>query len=361
LYKCDAETCSLDLASLLTTPLANGDYNWGVHGVGGSCGAGLSRVATFTVQVPAKPTLISPNGDTTGPKPIFRWGRVPFANSYTLRWSPAPSSAVPEWQWNELWSISDGSACSNDECQKALSQSLSCGKSYVWTMEAVSGTDHSDFAELGGFYVSGDKPDRPGGLRVEPTLPNTATTTTFTPTLRWSAQNGATNYEYVVRQLNPAKQMAKGVVGAGVCNAGSCSVKLAQQLSRKAHTLGVRALNACGWGDSSTFNFNVNPPCGNGVCETNETPENSCGDCHCGNGDCEISKSENHDSCPQDCGCGDGVCDHHEGQAGNCSADCKCGNGVCETWAGETCIFVGGQESVPVCPADCPADLCRLN
>jgi hypothetical protein len=60
-------------------------------------------------------------------------------------------------------------------------------------------------------------------------------------------------------------------------------------------------------------------PCGNGVCDPGETPENCPADCNwCGNGVC--NGNETYQSCPSDCPCGDGFCadDEHT----SCPTDC---------------------------------------
>ena len=84
-------------------------------------------------------------------------------------------------------------------------------------------------------------------------------------------------------------------------------------------------------------------PCGDGVCDSNETPANCSADCgFCGDGWCDAF--EDGELCPDDCNeeCGDGFCvtAHDEDPLG-CPADCgplHCGDGRCtEGYGGELC------------------------
>jgi hypothetical protein len=94
------------------------------------------------------------------------------------------------------------------------------------------------------------------------------------------------------------------------------------------------------------------PPCGNTVCDGDETCDSCPLDCDCGavcgtNG-CE--PGENTFNCPEDCGapfCGDGYCLPNQGEScETCDLDCGictvCGDGVCE-----------GNETSATCPDDC--------
>jgi hypothetical protein len=92
-------------------------------------------------------------------------------------------------------------------------------------------------------------------------------------------------------------------------------------------------------------------PCGNGVCDSGENPENcvvDCGGSACGNGECQAG--EDPTSCPQDCSsaCGDGTCDAGEDPTA-CPQDCSsaCGNGECES-----------GEDPETCPQDCSGAVC---
>jgi hypothetical protein len=82
-------------------------------------------------------------------------------------------------------------------------------------------------------------------------------------------------------------------------------------------------------------------PCGNGLCDVNEScticPED-CGSC-CGNGTC--GGNESCETCPEDCGscCGNGTCDNNEscetcpgdcGGGGTCGNGAPCCHGVCQ-------------------------------
>lgn len=93
------------------------------------------------------------------------------------------------------------------------------------------------------------------------------------------------------------------------------------------------------------------PVCGNGTCESGETNSSCAKDCpttgpKCGDGKCEGNEIE---MCPQDCQtgpvCGNGKCESGENTS-NCSQDCKtttakCGDGQCSS----------GEASG--CPMDC--------
>jgi hypothetical protein len=91
--------------------------------------------------------------------------------------------------------------------------------------------------------------------------------------------------------------------------------------------------------------------CGNGACNTGETPSSCAIDCGCGNGLCD--NGETIYSCPNDCSyCGDGYCDPGE-YSWSCPEDCGpyCGDGLCTageySWCFEDCGF---QCLLPPCP-----------
>lgn len=97
--------------------------------------------------------------------------------------------------------------------------------------------------------------------------------------------------------------------------------------------------------------------CGNGTCDTGETPASCPSDCSkavCGNAKCEAGESPT--SCPKDCGtqavCGNGSCEPGE-TAAACPTDCKvaavCGNGKCES--GETATSCAKDCSLAACCA----------
>jgi len=86
--------------------------------------------------------------------------------------------------------------------------------------------------------------------------------------------------------------------------------------------------------DCADSNCASNPACtsacGNGTCDTGETPTSCPADCHtatCGNGTCDAGETAT--SCPADCStatCGNGTCDAGE-TATSCPADCATATG----------------------------------
>ncbi|TKD13040.1 hypothetical protein [Polyangium fumosum] len=90
--------------------------------------------------------------------------------------------------------------------------------------------------------------------------------------------------------------------------------------------------------------------CGDGACNSDETPSSCPSDCKCGDGLC--NGSEWCGSCSQDCGgcCGNGVCNTSVGEScSTCPSDCGgtcCGNGTCDN--GETCGSC--QQDCGACP-----------
>ena len=63
--------------------------------------------------------------------------------------------------------------------------------------------------------------------------------------------------------------------------------------------------------------------CGNGICDSNETPVTCSTDCHCGNGICEPARGESYFNCQADCFCGNGICDTIRGESfSSCQQDC---------------------------------------
>ena len=117
-------------------------------------------------------------------------------------------------------------------------------------------------------------------------------------------------------------------------------------------TPGVTGVCTCGSGQAGQRGCNADRtwggcvcPCGNGVCDADETHATCPEDCAdpCGDGVC--AAGETHVTCPDDCAdpCGNGVCDPGEDET-SCPTDCPvtCGDDFCD---------VG--ETVSNCPADC--------
>ncbi len=116
-------------------------------------------------------------------------------------------------------------------------------------------------------------------------------------------------------------------------------------------------------------------PCGNGICDVDETWETCPEDCTCGNGVCD--EGETWETCPEDCTCGNGICEVSETPE-TCPVDCinPCGNSVCGgileaedcSTCPQDCLCIGdlckqgccgdgicaNKESFEQCPVDCP-------
>jgi hypothetical protein len=110
---------------------------------------------------------------------------------------------------------------------------------------------------------------------------------------------------------------------------GGCRQKFRLRLNNNADDDGVGdRFDSCPyvWGAGPS---GCAPFCGDGSCQSGETPSSCCHDCgaYCGDGMCQHDCGESAWTCPTDCGsggsCGDGFCDVFQGEcASNCPQDC---------------------------------------
>ncbi len=135
-------------------------------------------------------------------------------------------------------------------------------------------------------------------------------------------------------------------------NAG-CMSKCAKELDApaEAKALGACALPGC---------LNLSGVCGDGACQSGETPQSCAQDCKSGCGDGSCQGGETPQTCPQDCKappkvtCGDETCGSGE-DAATCPLDCD--SGAAAAWS---CLQSKCASEKVACQAE-PACLVALN
>lgn len=240
---CSGATCSL------TPPgtFARGPYTWWVQARNASGTGPWSAGMSFTVgSVPVAPALVSPTGTGLPTNPTYVWNAVADVTDYQLWVKPAVGpSVIAEW-------YPASSVCSGSACSVTPATALTTGN-YQWRVRGRNPSGEGPWSELPWFTVAYPpaKPIAvsPNGVSISPS-----------PTFRWSAVDGATNYQVWVANAAGTPVIQQYVAPGSACDPSTCGYTTTQTLAPQQHTLWVRAYNLAGWGLwSDPLFFTVNP------------------------------------------------------------------------------------------------------
>lgn len=175
---------------------------------------------TSTPETPDTPngstTITAPTGTINTPDPTFSWTAIENASQYHLQVKDASDNEV-------LFTTVQSSECNNGTCTRATSLDLRDGTYSIF----VRGFVNSVWAEWNSATFTVDRPSA-----ELPTLTEPSNTDTLTPTLTWTAAQGATYYQlYVAPSDNPSAAAVQiWVLAEDVCNGNSCSYTIPEAL-----------------------------------------------------------------------------------------------------------------------------------
>jgi hypothetical protein len=248
------------------------------------CAGSWSEPLSFTVAslpAPGMPALIAPaDGSVADRQPTYRWSRVAQADSYTVQFGWPRDGAI-------LWvtqDLSDTAACSGSECSVVAPAPFECGQESHWTVEAVNASGRSGFPPPATFTASGTRPAMPAIIG-----PNGTIETRF-PLLQWYHQTEVQQYAFSLCRMDDAGSCSEAISGtldpSTECGAGVCSVdfavpphKLMTGLANGLYRWTVVGINDCGWSEGAVGQFSIDLRCGDGRCDSGETPETCPEDC----------------------------------------------------------------------------------
>jgi hypothetical protein len=223
-----------------TTPLAVGhSYQWWVRAFNDSGNAGgWSSGGYFSVTVET-PTLLSPSGTITWPRPEFSWNAAANASYYQLEVDDITSGYVAVWN-NHVTGVSN-----------IPTTALTANHSYRWWVRAVNDNGAVSAWSSGmTFFIAPQAP------LAAPTLTSpTGTISTTLPTFSWNAVTGADYYELWVD--NYTTGASKVVYNAAV--SGTSYTPVTALTAGQSYQWWVKAYSNSGavsaW--SSTGNFSI--------------------------------------------------------------------------------------------------------
>jgi RHS repeat-associated protein len=244
---CGGGTCS-------ATPwqtLELGQYVWYVESSYPDGRSEWSGGLAFSVAL-QPPTLLSPAGATSEPRPPFVWQPVPDATHYMLAIDTIEGQLVQR-KW-----LHTSEVCAGSSCSYTRSSALPIGR-YLWYVL--------------GWNSGGDGPWS-AGMRLDITplpapTPNVPAgyQSTLQPTYVWSAIPGASSYLLLVDDATPAPLVRRWLTAAEACSGASCAFTPSVVLGAGAHTWYVQAANESGEGTLSAGTWFVTPSwSGQGFC-----------------------------------------------------------------------------------------------
>jgi len=211
---------------------------------GTQCSPGNLLVSGNTGQqaiVPPPVTLIAPNGKVTATQPTYQWYALSGATQYELQVTPPGSSSYSVRQ-----TLAAATVCSGSTCSYKPAVSLKDG-SYEFRVRAANSYGWGEASPALAFSVV--------LLPPAPTLQApTGTITTHSPTYRWQAVNGATQYYLMVYSDTQAKYVIYRTLSASaVCAGSACSYVSTVSLTHGSYRFKVQAYNPAGWGAFSAW------------------------------------------------------------------------------------------------------------
>jgi peptidyl-Asp metalloendopeptidase len=156
--------CSLTPA----TVLAYGAGNWWVKAYNGKYGSWSHAKAFNILNLPQKPTLISPNGFTFDSTPTYKWNAVPTATWYQLWVNDKNGNRIKKW----YTAAQVGCAGGAGTCSVTPTTALAAGASKFW-VKAYNGkygpwSNSMSFTVIQFWFPTTLKPKLP--LQINPNL-----------------------------------------------------------------------------------------------------------------------------------------------------------------------------------------------
>ncbi len=209
------------------------------------------QTATPQILIPAKVSLISPQGVIKSALPAYRWESVRDGQEYLLRISNSDAKIIFEkWQ-------SAKDMCGKDFCESTPSLTLTAGN-YTWQAMARNPAGEGDWSEVLDFSVS-VPPNPPGAATpVSPSgsLPNKLNT----PIFAWSGVHEASAYRLAIRRADGTSVFEQWVGADEACSGIKCQVTPALALAPGEYQWLVQTRNDGGNGlESNPLVFSILP------------------------------------------------------------------------------------------------------
>ena len=200
-------TCTFDPGLNLAN---NSTWGWYVNASNSAGTSAWSSGMTFKVSgagpaVPAKPTLVSPSGTITTQSPVYKWNASPGASYYWLLVQNLDGVA----ENRAVTPAEAGCASGTGTCSFGATMTLANGTMWGWYVKAYNAVGASDWSDGMAFNVNTSTSSVPAAPTQVSPSGNISTTM---PTYTWNASAGATEYYFLVQNLD-------GVAASIVLNA----------------------------------------------------------------------------------------------------------------------------------------------
>jgi len=224
------------------TSLGVGTYRWSLQAKNDSGFAAWNSLS-FTVSLPAPPTVVSPLGTvTTTTNPVYSWKPVAGATHYQI----AVNSATAQVGAKQF--TAEQANCASGTCSASLGVTLPNG-SYTWRVRAKNEAGYGGWTAARAFNVTLLPPTAPRGIS-----PSRTAVATATPTFKWYAIDGDV-IRYQIMLSGPSGVIASKafLASSGICSGSTCSASWGTSLtSGTTYTWQVRAQNTAGYGSWNT-------------------------------------------------------------------------------------------------------------
>lgn len=209
------------------------------------------QTATPTILIPAKVSLISPQGIIKSALPVYRWEAIRDGQEYLLRISNSDANTILE-KW-----LSAKDVCGKDYCESMPSLTLTADN-YTWRVMARNPAGEGEWSEPLDFTVSAP-PNPPGAATpVSPSgsLPNKLNT----PIFAWSGVHEASAYRLAIRRADGTPIFEQWAGADEACSGIKCQVTPALSLAPGEYQWLVQTRNDGGNGpESNPLIFSILP------------------------------------------------------------------------------------------------------
>ena len=209
------------------------------------------QTATPSILIPAKVSIISPQGVIKSALPAYRWESVSDGQEYLLRIRNSDAKTIFE-KW-----LSAKDICGKDYCESTPSLTLIPGN-YTWQVQARNPTGEGEWSEALDFSVSA--PPTPPGAATPVSPSGSLPAKLNTPIFAWSGVHEASAYRLFIYKVDGTPVFEQWVGADEVCSGIRCQVTPALALAPGEYQWRVQTRNDGGSGpDSNSLVFSISP------------------------------------------------------------------------------------------------------